>query len=234
MNVKAVLFDLDGTLLPMNQEEFTKAYFGLLAKKLMPYGYEAKSLIDAIWSGTTAMVKNNGEKNNETVFWDDFEAHYGEDCRNDITVFEDFYNNEFDGAKTVCGFNPLAAQTVAKVKEKGLSVVLATNPIFPAVATKKRICWAGLKPEDFEFYTTYENSFCSKPNPKYYTDIAKRLNLLPEECLMVGNDVREDMVAQSVGMKVFLLTDCIINKDNTDISVYPSGDFNAFIKWLDK
>ena len=51
---------------------------------------------------------------------------------------------------------------------------------------------------------------------------------------MVGNDVREDMVAQSVGMKVFLLTDCIINKDNEDISVYPSGDFNAFIEWLDK
>jgi len=128
----------------------------------------------------------------------------------------------------------LIAEFIRKVKEKGLSVVLATNPIFPAVATKKRICWAGLKPEDFEFYTTYENSFCSKPNPKYYTDIAKRLNLSPEECLMVGNDVREDMVAQSVGMKVFLLTDCIINKDNTDISVYPSGDFNAFIKWLDK
>ena len=26
--VKAVLFDLDGTLLPMDQDEFTKGYFG--------------------------------------------------------------------------------------------------------------------------------------------------------------------------------------------------------------
>ena len=28
--VKAVLFDLDGTLLPMDQDEFTKGYFKLL------------------------------------------------------------------------------------------------------------------------------------------------------------------------------------------------------------
>ena len=34
MNIKAVLFDLDGTLLPMDQDIFVKSYFGLLAKKL--------------------------------------------------------------------------------------------------------------------------------------------------------------------------------------------------------
>lgn len=37
--IKAILFDLDGTVLPMNEEEFTKGYFGLLCKKLVSYGY---------------------------------------------------------------------------------------------------------------------------------------------------------------------------------------------------
>lgn len=95
--------------------------------------------------------------------------------------------------------------------------------------------WAGLKKEDFELCTTYENIGVSKPNPAYYTEIAKRLDVAPEECLMVGNDVAEDMVAIKAGMKVFLLTDCLLNKKEEDISGYPQGGFaklQEFIKLL--
>ena len=35
--ITTVLFDLDGTLLPMELEEFTNTYFGLLAKKAAPF-----------------------------------------------------------------------------------------------------------------------------------------------------------------------------------------------------
>lgn len=49
---------------------------------------------------------------------------------------------------------------------------------------------------------------------------------------MVGNDVREDMVAQQLGMQVFLLTDCIINKAGADISAYPHGGFDALAQYL--
>ena len=114
---------------------------------------------------------------------------------------------------------------MAQIKERGLRVALATNPIFPAVATESRIHWAGLEPEDFELYTTYENARYCKPNLSYYRDIAEQLGLAPEECLMVGNDVTEDMAAQALGMQVFLLTDCLINAGQKDISVYPSGGF---------
>ena len=34
----------------------------------------------------------------------------------------------------------------------------------------------------------------------------QKLNVSPEECLMVGNDVSEDMIAETIGMKVFLIT----------------------------
>ena len=59
MKITTVLFDLDGTLLPMDQDLFTKGYFKLLAAKLAPYGYEPKQLIDAVWAGTAAMLKND-------------------------------------------------------------------------------------------------------------------------------------------------------------------------------
>ena len=137
--------------------------------------------------------------------------------------------------KASCGFDPAAAETVGKLKARGIRVALATNPIFPARATQWRIRWAGMQPEDFELYTTYENSSHSKPNPDYYREVLARLNVAPEECLMVGNDVGEDMVAAQLGIKVFLLTDCMINKANADISVFPHGGFeelNAFLRDL--
>ena len=110
--------------------------------------------------------------------------------------------------------------------------MLATNPIFPAIATKSRISWAGLQLEDFEYYTTYENSSYCKPNPKYYIDILEKLNCKPDECLMVGNDVEEDMIAQSIGMKVFLLTDCLINKNDKDITQFQHGGFNELYQYI--
>jgi FMN phosphatase YigB (HAD superfamily) len=121
---------------------------------------------------------------------------------------------------------------IALAKEKGLRVALATNPIFPAIATESRIRWSGLSPEDFELYTTYENSRFCKPNPEYYRDILAQLNVKPEECLMVGNDVEEDMVAQTLGMQVFLLTDCLINQKNADISVYPHGGYPELMEYI--
>ena len=36
MSITTVLFDLDGTLLPMDQEEFTKGYLNLLVQKFAP------------------------------------------------------------------------------------------------------------------------------------------------------------------------------------------------------
>ncbi|MBO7217296.1 MAG: HAD family hydrolase, partial [Clostridia bacterium] len=101
------------------------------------------------------------------------------------------------------------------------------------VATDSRVCWAGLKPSDFEICTTYENSKYCKPNPMYYTDLAERMGLNPEECLMVGNDVRDDMIAETVGMKVFLLTDCLINIKNADISKYPQGSYKELIQYIE-
>lgn len=231
-DIKVVLFDLDGTLLPMDQDVFVKSYFGLLAKKLAPLGYEPNKLIESIWIGTKAMIKNSGEKTNEQVFWDKFAETYGEEVRNHIPYFDEYYRTDFDKVQASCGFNSQSKGVIETVKGLGYRVALATNPIFPSIATEKRTKWAGLNTKDFEIYTTYENSKHSKPNPKYYLDIAEKLGVKPEECLMVGNDISEDMIAETVGMKVFLITDCLINKENKDISVYNQGSFEDLINYL--
>ena len=230
--ITTVLFDLDGTLLPMDQEAFVRDYLKRMAVKLAPYGYEPERLTKAIWAGTGAMVKNNGQISNEDLFWQVFNDVMGRDCRADEPLFLDYYHNEFQNVKEVCGFAPEARLMISTLQSAGKRVVLATNPLFPAIATQSRAKWAGLNPEDFALITTYENSAFCKPNPDYYREILGKLNLKPEECLMVGNDVQEDMVARSLGMEVFLLTDCIINRDGTDISQFPHGGFDRLLEHL--
>jgi len=232
MPITTVLFDLDGTLVPMDQDVFVKDYFGRIAAKLAPHGYDPKKLVDTIWRGTEAMIRNDGSKTNEEAFWEFAESVYGDKVVEDKQFFDEFYETEFDKIKAVCGYDAAAAEIVYGLKNRGYRVALATNPVFPARATQWRIGWAGLKPEDFELYTTYENSRFCKPNPDYYRDILSQMNVEPEECLMVGNDVGEDMIARKLGMKVFLLTDCMINKYEEDISGYPHGGFDELAEFL--
>lgn len=222
---------MDGTLLPMDQDKFAKGYFSRLVKKLAPLGYGPQKTVDGIWAGTAAMVKNNGTVTNEEAFWKKFSEIFGEKSLDDKPVFDEFYRVEFEEVKSDCGFNPSAAKAVKGLKERGFRLILATNPIFPAVATESRIKWAGLDKEDFELYTTYEDSHYCKPNPEYYREITERLSLDPAECLMVGNDAEEDTAAEKLGIKVFLLTDCLINKKERDISAYPNGGFEELLKY---
>lgn len=233
-SVTTVFFDLDGTLLPMDQERFTERYFALLAQKLEAYGYERERLIRSVWQGSAAMIRNTGEHTNEEVFWAVLRGIYGERVMEDLPVFERYYREEFEAVRQCCGFQPLAAAVVRNARKKGCRVGLATNPIFPAVATVARIRWAGLEPEDFDFITTYENSRHCKPNPAYYRDITDGMQVTPAECLMVGNDVTEDMVAERLGMRIFLVTDCLINREDRDIQAYPNGDFTKLTEWMEQ
>ena len=212
MKKTTVLFDLDGTLIDLNQDEFIRLYFVVLLDKLAALGYEKDAMLHILETAIRATKFNDGSRTNEHAFWDCFCARMGQAARNDEPLFEEYYRTDFQKVQAACGFAPEAAQVLQLVKQKGLQAVLATNPIFPAIATQSRIRWAGLSLEDFRLVTTYENSRFCKPNPRYYQDILDTLGLDPANCLMVGNDVTEDMVAKTLGMEVFLLTDCIINK----------------------
>lgn len=234
MKLKAVFFDLDGTLLPMDQDVFIKAYLGGLVNLLAPKGYDPKAIAGALWASTDAVVKNDGAKTNEEVFWNNFCAILGEEVRKEEAALDEFYKTDFQKIKDYCGYSPKSKELVEKLKASGITVVLATNPLFPAIATESRIRWAGLSPEDFSIYTTYENSRFCKPNLKYYKVLLNEIGVEPAECLMVGNDVGDDMVAEELGMKVFLLTDCLINKTDKSVDNFRHGSFDELNKYIEE
>ena len=230
--ITTILFDLDGTLLPMDQDRFIESYIRHMAIKMAPHGYDPKTLAKAVWAGTEAMARNNGEQTNEVIFWKSFESIYGAGSRKDEPLFVEFYETSFQEVSKDCGFAPEAAASVRKLKSMGLRVALATNPFFPAIATHSRIRWAGLEPSDFELITTFENSGRCKPNPAYFQDVLEKLKVKPEECIMVGNDTLEDAAAEKLGIPVFYLTHSLINKQNVDISEKPHGGFAEMLDFI--
>ncbi len=234
MSIKAVLFDLDGTLLPMDQDLFIKKYLTYISGCLAQRGYEPKELAKNIMRGTYAMIKNDGTRTNEQVFWEFFKGVYGDKAIADMEYFDRFYVEHFDELCTFTSKNPLAAHAVKWAHELGFRTILATNPVFPEIAVHKRMSWAGVNTADFELCTTYENSHYCKPNPEYYAEIAQKAEIDVSECLMVGNDTSDDMSAALLRMDVFLLTDCLINTSEVDICKYPHGDFTALEKYMEE
>lgn len=230
--IDTILFDLDGTLLGMDPDAFTKVYFKALAQKLAPHGYEPKQLVDCVLRGTAAMVKNTGERTNAEVFWQVFRAEFGARTDTDKALFDAFYAQEFDCTRQACNRIEAAGQAVRRLQAAGYKLILATNPVFPRTAQVKRLRWAGLEPNTFMRITSYENSHYCKPNPKYYTEILTETGRDAATCIMVGNDAIEDTAAVAAGIPVFLLTDGLLNREGKDVSGYPQGGFGQLLHFL--
>ncbi len=209
MRYQAILFDLDGTLLPMNLEAFTKLYLQALARELAPFGLVGEGLFKPFWAATKAMMGNTTGKLNSDVFWETFTALSGLSREQVEPVCDAFYTGGFASGRAATAENPLAKEAVRIAHEKADYVILATNPLFPMAAQETRMGWLGLTQADFDLVTCYTSDRHCKPNPAYFHDICARFSLDPARCLMIGNDDREDMqCASAAGMDAWLVTDC--------------------------
>jgi len=232
--IKAILFDMDGTLLPMDIDLFIKTYMGGLGKTVASLGMDPKPVLEALWKGTGAMVQNDGSATNEQVFWKTFAALLGDQILQYQPDFDEFYDKGFEVTKASVTTNPQVRPIIDDLKARGLRLIIATNPLFPAAAQYNRVKWAGLDRNDFELITTYENSHYCKPNPAYYQEILDKQGLTADEVLMIGNDAREDTAAAQLGIPVFLVTDCLLNQHNLDISAFPQGSWDDCVQFINK
>ena len=170
MSIRHILFDLDGTLLPMVQDEFVRFYMPLLAKSYMEQGVsiDPKKFIGSVWAGYEAMVKNDGSRTNREAFWSYIDKDLPVPAKESERIALSFYGDAFNQAACTTSPTPVADQIVKAARARGLKTYLATNPVFPRCATLNRIRWAGLDAEDFRVITTYEDCVYCKPNPKYF------------------------------------------------------------------
>lgn len=232
---EAILFDLDGTLLNIDMDFFLTKYFGEMSKMAIVRGYcDPRQLVAQIIESTDVMINDlNPQTSNEETFMQHFFSCLKTDEVKMRAFFDEFYSTGFPRLREYC--QPFAGvpQIMSKVFEDGYKVVIATNSVFPQRAIQTRLEWAGIGNFPYELLTCYENMHYCKPNLQYYQEIADNIGVEPSACLMVGNDIGEDMVAGKIGMKTFLIEECIIDKGNNTYSPDWRGSLHDFSKFID-
>lgn len=220
--MKAVLFDLDGTLLQIEMEAFLKSYFKAIADYCAEIA-EPQVFIQKLLESTEYMLCNNGEKTNEKVFMQNFLPALGKDYNEVYPVLTRFYEEEFPKLKHFGQPAAKARQVVEEFVNKGWQIILATNPLFPRQAVLERMRWAEVDDLPWLHVTSYENCCSSKPNPLYYQEIVSKCKLEPEKCWMIGNDAHEDLVASKIGLKTYLVTDYLIPREDNKYQPHGQG-----------
>ena len=234
--ITTILFDLDGTLLPIDTEEFTEKYFMEISVKLKDY-FTPEQVVKNIWDSTMYMISNiDPDKTNEEAFFEDFYERINHKAEILNPIFNDFYEKDFNNIREISTKSKYMIDAVALLKQKGYDLVVATNPLFPEKAILHRIEWAGLNKDDFIFISSLEKMHYCKPRLEFYEEVLDIIQKCPQHCMMVGNDIEEDMIAKNLGMKTYLIKDHIIGTITEDLIIDYKGnyeDFYEFVKTLD-
>ncbi len=224
MNFEALLFDLDGTLLYFEPEAFIKTYLGTAAKFFIDLVPNPETFYTELLKSTDVM--ENGDNGNTTTLVDfmaDFCPKFDVDCETIRKRFLNFYDTEYKAIKPLISKMEGASNLLQNLKklhpEKKL--ILATNPVFPFVAVRKRMEWGGVPEDVFNLITHAENSNYCKNNSNYWLNIAKKTAIDPQKSLMVGNDGYRDMVAKKYGYKTFLVETAIENEEKMTEDIMP-------------
>ena len=230
---KLIMTDLDCTLLPMNQDAYIDLYVKEIAKLFYEHGYDGKAIAKATMQASYMMAKNDGTKTNEEAFELAFSSIVTDRAQEAIDTFPEVYGDRYEVIKTVTSENPYAQEIVKLMKEHAEYIVVATQPMFPLQAVKRRLAWTGLSDTQFDFVTTYDNCTFCKPNPMFYKEIMDKFSATPENTVMIGNDITEDILpCQKLGVETFLIEDGLINTIDYDISNLRKGSYPDLIEYL--
>ena len=154
--LRAVLFDLDNTLIHFDEREFFEAYIPRIStvfSDMMPL----ETLITKLLLSTQMLVNNNGQMSNAEYFMSSFSQGY-EGYKEEIWKrFIKFYETEFDRFQALVSVTPGVREVFVKLKKTGVKLVIASNPIWPQIVQMKRLSWAGLGDWNFELVTHIEN-----------------------------------------------------------------------------
>ena len=233
--LKAILFDLDDTLLGNPMETFVPSYFQALthhAARLIP----PDRLIPELLRATQAMEANDGHgPTNEETFAAVFYPALG--CEPDELkpLFEQFYAQEFPKLRPLTRLLPEARPLVEWALGRGLQVAIATNPLFPRTAIEQRLEWAGVPTTEFDYalVTSYEIMHATKAHPAYYRETCARLGRHPGECLMVGDDWERDIApAASVGISVYWIAEPGETPPAGDVALVGRGTLAHLWAWV--
>jgi FMN phosphatase YigB (HAD superfamily) len=204
--LKAVLFDLDNTLIQFDELTFFQNYVPRISRvfsDIMP----PDVLLEKLLVSTKMLMNNNGEVSNAEYFMRFFTQGYEGREAEIWSRFIRFYETEFDEFQALVTTIPGVRDVFSSLQKMGVKLVIASNPIWPEIVQMKRLAWAGLGDFNFDLVTHIENMSYCKPRIEYYQQVCQKINEKPDVCLMVGNDPVNDLVVARIAMKTYLVAD---------------------------
>jgi len=228
--IKAVLFDLDETLLELDSESFLSSYLHELATQFSDVA-PREEFTAAVWSATEAMLEStDASLTNQEVFMEAFFSQIEAKPYELMPRFDRFYREVFPRFRCFGRPHPQGRAVVSECLDRGLEAVVATNPVFPRPAVEERLKWAEIQDLPFALVTTYEIMRYCKPHPGYFLEIARELAVDPSDCLMVGDDPEMDLAgAREVGMRTYHV---IPGKPASDFEPDGRGDLRTLLSHL--
>lgn len=207
--IRAVLFDLDDTLLSLNLTAFICRYVAGMAGLLARAARTTPVALGLPFVRSYLAVQDAGRTDsltNERVFNDAFLAGSGIPLADPVIAdLVDYYEREIVPGLSggVVRARPVEGgrSAIEAVHDLGLTCALATNPTFSLACDRARMGWAGVREEDFALVSTWSNSTRCKPEARYYQEFAQALGVRLEECLMVGNDASRDFPRPDCGLR---------------------------------
>ena len=233
--LKAVLFDLDNTLLINPLPLFGQAMFEAFARHLA-HLVPLDQTISALLSVMQALYADNVDRcTNKEVFITTFCPAVGHPPEALSDLVDSFYVKELPKLRYLTQPAPGARQAVEWAFERGLQVVIATGMQGPRTLTEQRLEWAGVPVTDFDYalLTTWSNMDATKPNPAYYSQVLSHLDRQPDECLMVGDDWEQDIFpATSIGIPSYWIAERTERPPQENPLLVGRGTLTDLVVWF--
>lgn len=208
--IKAVLLDLDNTLLKNSDSVFVAEYLRLVDTYFQKR-WDIPGLSHLLRSVIrVSVLERDMQQTNAQLAQKLITESTGKAPEAIIEAFTDFYTEAYPQLQTCVEPVAAAVPLYDFLRAQGYAVVIATNPLYPPNAIQQRLAWAGL-PSEFSAYaliTHSDNMHSAKPDPAYYAEVVARVGIEPDEAVMVGDSLRNDIEpAAQIGLNTYLITE---------------------------
>jgi len=207
--IEAVLLDLDNTLIHNPDHQFALAFMQCIDEHFQKY-LGVKDISSGFRKGIKALSSQIHRNTNTKVMIETLVDETQLSLGKIQETYQSFYVESYPTLQHHVSPVAKATNLIEYLFEHDMSLIIATNPLYPTIAIQQRLVWAGLEKylDNFTLVTSSDNMHTCKPNIGYYSEILDRIKLPAKQCLMIGDSLRNDIKpAKQLSMQTYHIAD---------------------------
>ncbi|MGQ4832410.1 MAG: HAD family hydrolase [Candidatus Asgardarchaeia archaeon] len=225
--IKCILLDLDQTLaMPEQgykfQDEILKGYTKVLSEF---FNIPMEKVVKVVLEVVEEVKRDPQEKYTiaERLFFG-FAKKLGVTIIEMLEATDYYYFNEFIKLEKHYKATTGAYEVTKELVDEGYHLAIATDPLIRLFGVVMRIKWIGLERIPFCFISSADTSHAAKPHPLFYKEIVEKCFCKPNEAVMVGDLIENDIIgAKKAGLKTILFVHDLNKEINKKSIIKPDA-----------